>query len=180
VHNIIRLGVCPPAIPISFGYPEPSAYQGGEMKFAARVFGAAVSVCVLAGATSPALARPQTAQSKACSEEATHQGLRGKSRASFRVTCMKGAMAPKTPTAPTGPGREANAVTKPSGVDRTTRSQQCSDEADRRKLQASQRDAFRLSCLASAAPVSASGTREIPRPTKAIPKLGTETSNPPH
>jgi hypothetical protein len=128
----------------------------------------------------PALARPQSAQSKTCSDEATHQGLHDKPRADFRAKCMKGALAPRTPTAPTGPGREANAVTKPSGVDRTTRSQQCSDEADRRKLQTSEREAFRLSCLASAAPVSATGTREKPKPTPAIPKLGTETSNHPH
>jgi hypothetical protein len=150
------------------------------MKFSAWVFGATVSACVLAGGTNAALARPQSAQSKACSDEATHQGLHGKSRSSFRATCMKGAMAPKTPTAPTGPGREANAVTKPSGVDRTTRSQQCSDEADRRKLQATARDDFRLACLASAAPVSATGGLQNTKPTKAIPKLGTETSNPPH
>jgi hypothetical protein len=150
------------------------------MKLSAWALGTALSAYVVLGGFNPALAKPQSAQSKACSDEATQQGLKGKPRSSFRAKCMKGALAPKTPTAPTGPGREANAVTKPSGVDRTTRSQQCSDEADRRKLQASARDEFRLSCLASAAPVSASGTREPPTPTKAIPKLGTETSNPPH
>lgn len=150
------------------------------MRLSAWVLGTALSAGLLAGAAGPALARPQSAQSKACSDEADHQGLQGKARARFRASCLKGALAPKTPTAPTGPGREANAVTKPSGVDRTTRSQQCSDEADRRKLQTSEREAFRLSCLASAAPVAATGTREKPKPTPAIPKLGTQTSNPPH
>ncbi len=150
------------------------------MKISTWSMGATLSCCIVFGGASLALAKVQSAQSKTCSNEATQQGLHGKDRSDFRATCLKGAMAPKTPTAPTGPGREANAVTKPSGVDRTTRSQQCSDEADRRKLQATARDDFRLACLASAAPVSATGALQNPKPTKAIPKLGTQTSNPPH
>ena len=150
------------------------------MRMAGWMLGTALIASGLAVNTPPAWARPQTAQSKACSDEADHQGLHGKDRNRFRASCLKGALDPKTPTAPTGPGREANAVTKPSGVDRTTRSQQCSNEADRRKLQTSEREAFRMSCLASAAPVAATGTKEKPKPSPAIPKLGTESSNPPH
>lgn len=149
------------------------------MRRLAWIMGTALSLAVLTDVTQ-ASAAPQSVQSKTCSDEANHQGLHGAARASFRARCLKGAMAPKTPTAPTGPGREANAVTKPSGVDRTTRSQQCSDEADRRKLQATARDGFRLSCLASAAPVENTGTRQKPKPTAAIPKLGTTASDSPH
>ncbi|MHB8285626.1 MAG: hypothetical protein ACYDD1_13230 [Caulobacteraceae bacterium] len=150
------------------------------MRLLASVMGTLLLASGVAVSTTPAFAKPQTAQSKACSDEADHQGWHGKDRTRFRASCLKGALAPKTPTAPTGPGREANAVTKPSGADRTTRSQQCSDEADRRKLATSEREAFRMSCLASAAPVAHTGTKEKPTPSPAIPKLGTTAADAPH
>jgi hypothetical protein len=131
-------------------------------------------------AVSPALAA-QSTQSKSCSKMATQQGLTGGARATFRAKCMKGPLVASRPTAPTGPGKEAQAVTKPSGVDRTMRSKQCAAEADKRGLKAKDRKEFQLSCLATAGPVSESSTQnQAPRPAKAIPGIGVNNNQTPH
>ncbi len=83
------------------------------------------------------------------------------------------AMAPATPTRDKGTP-QARIVTAPSGQDRTTRSKACTREAKRRKLDPNAAKAFRLSCLASAAPVSAVGGQT--RPTTPTPsKPGYDT-----
>jgi hypothetical protein len=128
-----------------------------------------------------ATAAPQSAQSKACYNEATAQHLHGASRRAFHRTCMKGALSPNRPTAPTGPSKEARAITAPSGADRTVRSQQCSNEADKRHLTGKDRDAFRLSCVATAGPVTEGETKnQTPKPAKAIPGIGVNDYKPPN
>jgi hypothetical protein len=132
-------------------------------------------------ASVPAVAAPETAQSKACYDQATHQNLHGASRKAFHRSCMKGVMSPNRPTAPTAPNEEAQAITKPSGVDRTVRSQQCSAEAAKKGLAAKDRQQFRLSCMATAGPVTEGETHnQAPHPAKAIPGIGVNNYKPPH
>jgi hypothetical protein len=69
------------------------------------------------------------------------------------------------------------ALTEPSGADRTERSRQCDAEAAKRGFHDSGLQAFRKSCLASAAPVDAIGVADQPpRPTKADAKLDALTA----
>lgn len=126
----------------------------------------------------PAAARP-SAQSRQCAKSASGQGLTGSKRAAFTATCLKGPLAAKTPTAPTAPSKEAQAVTKPSGVDRTTRTKQCATEADKKGLTSKDRSAFQLSCLATAGPVSEgeTGTKE-PHPANQIKGIGVNNYKP--
>jgi len=94
---------------------------------------------------------------------------------------MKGALSPNHPTMATGSSKEAQAVTRPSGADRTVRSKQCSDEADKRGLAAKDRESFRLSCMATAGPVTEGETHnQTPQPAKAIPGIGVNNYKPPH
>jgi hypothetical protein len=82
-------------------------------------------------------------------------------------------MSPDRPTAPTAPSKEAKAITAPSGAERTARSRQCSNEADKRNLTGKDRESFRLSCLATAGPVTEGQTKtEAPKPAAAIPGIG--------
>ena len=128
----------------------------------------------------PAAAAPESAQSKACYAKATARKLHGAERTAFHRTCMKGALSPDRPTAANGRSKEGQAITAPSGVDRTVRSKQCSDEADRRRLTGQDRDAFRLSCLATAGPVTEAQTkRQAPKPAHAISGIGVNGQKPP-
>ena len=133
---------------------------------------------------SPALAHKRsvhkpTAEESRCAQSAGAQGLTGAGRADFVKSCVKGPLAAKTPTAPTASSKEAQAVTKPSGVDRTTRTNQCAAEADRKGLTDKNRSAFQLSCLATAGPVSEgeTGVKE-PHPANQIKGIGVNNYKP--
>ena len=137
---------------------------------------AALSAPLLLAA--PAVAKP-TAQSVHCASSAKDHKLTGSQRATFMKSCMKGLSTPDHPTAPTGTSKEAQAVTKPSGVDRTTRTQQCAAEGDRKRLTGKDRKAFQLSCLATAGPVSEgqNGTKS-PAPAHSIDGIGVNNYKP--
>jgi len=140
---------------------------------------ALAALTILASAGSAATA-PDTAQARACSNKAAARHLRGAELATFQRTCMKGALAPKRPTAFKASSKEARAVTAPSGEDRTVRSKQCSAEADRRRLTDPDRNAFRLSCMATAGPVTEAQTKvQAPKPAPAIAGLGVNRDKPP-
>lgn len=127
----------------------------------------------------PAHAAKPTAQSASCARKATEDGLKGAERTAFLKTCQKGTAVPAGPTGPTATSKESQAVTKPSGVDRTVRSAQCNKEADRRGLSSQQRNAFRLSCLATAGPVTEgeTGTQQ-PKPANQIKGIGENNYKP--
>ncbi len=125
-----------------------------------------------------AIAR-ETAQSKSCYQKAAMQHLHGAARASFHRACVKGALSPSRPTETNSTSKEAKAITEPSGVDRTVRSKQCSAEADKRGLKDKDREAFRLSCLATAGPTTEASTHaHAPAPAKAIPGIGVNNYKP--
>ena len=122
-----------------------------------------------------------TPQAASCTAQADHQSLAGPDRQAFLAKCVKGAMVPAKPTMQTRPGSSAQAVVSPSGHDPAVRSRQCTAEADRRGLKDRDRAAFRLSCLASAAPVSAIGASTTPTsPTPEKSNLGLQTPSGPH
>jgi hypothetical protein len=151
------------------------------MKHTLLLTAAALMATSLVASTGPAAAAAESAQSRACYDQATRQNLHGASRKAFHRSCMKGVMSPNRPTAPTAPNREAQAITKPSGVDRTVRSKQCSDEAAKKGLADKDRQAFRLSCMATAGPVTEGETKnQTPKPAKAIPGIGVNNYNTPH
>ncbi len=144
---------------------------------------AALALVVLSGslllAADPAFASKPSASSDSCMKSAKAQGLTGSKGRAFAKTCLKGPLAAKTPTAPTASSKEAQAVTKPSGVDRTTRTAQCGAEADRKGLTDKNRSAFQLSCLATAGPVSEgeTGVKE-PHPANQIKGIGVNNYKP--
>ncbi len=140
-----------------------------------------VPVLSLSGLAALSLMAPQyavAAQSPAsqdCAAQADQRHLTGKAADDFHASCMKGPLAAKTPTKPTTPGKEAHAVTAPSGANRNVRSRQCTAEADNQD-----RKQFQLSCLATAGPVSEGETHnEAPHPAKAIPGIGINNPPPP-
>jgi len=140
-----------------------------------------LSVSVLAvasqGVPKPAAAA-STPASRDCATQAEQQHLTGQAADDFRARCMKGPLAVRRPTAPTSPGKEAHAVTAPSGANRNVRSRQCMAEADKRGLTGQDRKQYQLSCLATAGPVTEGETHnETPKPAKAIPGIG--VNNPP-
>ncbi len=118
-------------------------------------------------------AGPTDDPSRSCVDEADKRRLSGDERDRFLQTCRQGALAPTRPTADKGT-TQARILTAPSGQDRTTRSRDCTREAQRRKLRPNAARAFRLSCLASAAPVRATGTATHP-PTPTPSKPGYDT-----
>ena len=139
---------------------------------------AVLCASILLGAP-PALARKPSAQAADCSRSAKAEGLAGAKRAAFVKSCLRGPLAATTPTAPTAHSKEAQAVTKPSGVDRATRTRQCAAEADRKGLTDKNRSAFQLSCLATAGPVSEgeTGVKE-PHPANQIKGIGINNYKP--
>ena len=137
-----------------------------------------ILLSVSAPLTAPAFAKPN-AQAVQCGQSAAAEGLTGARRTAFVKTCMRGPLAAKTPTAPTAPSKESQAVTKPSGVDRTTRTQQCAAEADHKGLTDKNRSAFQLSCLATAGPVSEGETGvQEPHPANQIKGIGVNNYKP--
>ena len=145
------------------------------MRLIAATAVAAASLSLLAG---PSQAKPRkaahpTAQAQHCTAEADEKALTGPDRIAFLKTCEGGVRPAAAPTGPTGASKEAQAVTRPSGVDRTTRSKQCSAEADRRGLAGKNRNAFRHSCLATAGPVTEGETgTQLPHPAHSIDGIG--------
>ncbi len=139
----------------------------------------AAVLCASAALTGLPASAKVTAQSAHCSATAKEQGLTGARRTTFIRSCLRGPLAAARPTAPTAPSQESQAVTKPSGVDRTTRTRQCGEEADRKHLAAKDRKAFQLSCLATAGPVSEgeTGTKE-PHPANQIKGIGVNNYKP--
>jgi hypothetical protein len=142
-----------------------------------------LSVSFLAAAALGAANHPvaaATPASRDCAAQAADQHLSGQAAVDFRAKCMKGPLAARTPTAPTTPGKEAHAITAPSGANRNVRSRQCTAEADKRGLKGSDRKQFQLSCLATAGPVTEGETHnETPKPAKAIPGIGVNNPPPP-
>ena len=147
-----------------------------------RLNAAALGLLVLSASlplgAGSALAKP-SAQSAHCSESAKNEGLTGAKRRAFIKTCTRGPMAASTPTAPTAATKESQAITKPSGVDRTTRTRQCTDEAARKGIAGKDAKAFQMSCLATAGPVSEgeTGTRS-PHPANQINGIGENNYKP--
>jgi hypothetical protein len=127
-----------------------------------------ISIAAASGSTfSVAFAADDGAQ-RTCTDEANTKQLTGSERETFLRTCGQGALAPAKPTRDKSTP-QAKIITAPSGADRTKRSAECSAEARRRKLTKNQAKAFRLNCLASAAPVAATGGADrppIPTPSK--------------
>ena len=149
------------------------------MRLNATALGLVLLSAPMLALASPASAAKPTAQSSHCAQLADKEGLTGAKRSAYVASCIKGPLAPKTPTAATGTSKEAHAVTKPSGVDRTTRSKQCATEADKKGLTAKERSAFQLSCLATAGPVTEGETgTKSPRPANAIKGIGVNNNTP--
>jgi len=137
-----------------------------------------LAVASLGGALYARAATTPAAQD--CTAQAAQQHLAGQAATDFKAKCMKGPLAAKTPTAPTSPGKEAHAITAPSGAARNVRSRQCTAEADKRGLQGQDRKQFQLSCLATAGPVTEGETHnEDAQPAKAIPGIGVNNPPPP-
>jgi hypothetical protein len=137
------------------------------------------TLAVVAG-VSPAAAGT-TVQGESCVAQADRQSLAVADRRTFLAKCAKGAMVPAKPAMAIRPGASAQSVVNPSGHAPAVRSQQCTAEADRRGLKDRERAAFRLSCLASAAPVKAIGASTTPTsPTSAKANLGVQTPSGPH
>ena len=131
------------------------------------------------GAVPQVSAAPSPA-SQDCAARAAQQHLSGQASSEFQAKCMKGPLAPGRPTAPTTPGKEAHAITAPSGANRTVRSRQCAAEANKRGLKSPDRKQFQLSCLATAGPVTEGETHsQTPHPAKAIPGIGVNNPPPP-
>ena len=147
-------------------------------KNAVTLTSAVLATSLLLGAA-PAFAHKPSAAATRCAQSAGAQALAGARRTAFVKTCLKGPLAAKTATAPTAASKEAQAVTKPSGVDRTTRTAQCAAEADRKGLTDKNRSAFQLSCLATAGPVSEgeSGVKE-PHPANQTKGIGINNYKP--
>lgn len=146
------------------------------MRLNAAAVGLVLSALPLAAGS--ASAKP-SAQSVHCADSAKRQGLTGARRTAFIRTCGRGPLAAKTPTAPTARSKESQAVTKPSGVDRTTRTQQCNAEAARKGLSGKNQSAFQLSCLATAGPVSEGETGVTqPHPANQIKGIGVNNYKP--
>ena len=145
----------------------------------AGLIGLGVLAASLSITATPAAAKPMSAQAKSCTANANRESMTGAKRRTFLKTCMQGPLTAKTPTEPTDNSKEAQAVTKPSGVDRTTRSKQCATEADRKGLSSRDRRAYQLSCLATAGPVSEGETQAIaPHPAHAIKGIGVNNYKP--
>jgi hypothetical protein len=133
-----------------------------------------ISIATASGATVGVARAADDNAPRTCADQATTKGLTGERRQTFLKTCRQGALAPARPTTGKSKSAQAKIITAPSGADRTKRSAACSAEARRRHLDDNQAKAFRLNCLASAAPVSATGGADRPpAPTAAKPGYDT-------
>jgi len=136
---------------------------------------AAITLSVVSGVSAQATTT-ESPKSRACWESADRQALQGVARTKAHAACMNAPLAPSPPPPRTA---AAEAVTAPSGAERATRARQCDDQAGREGLQGNALQAFRQSCIASAAPVGAVGSMNIqPAPTPAKPKLDALTDTP--
>ncbi len=146
----------------------------------ATVLGAtALAASLAVVAVQPASAARRSPQAAHCKALADKGHLQGGKRGESVSACMKGPMAATAPTAPTAGNKESQAVTKPSGVDRATRTKQCNAEADKKGLAAKERSAFQLSCLATAGPVTEGETGTIsPHPANRINGIGVNNYKP--
>lgn len=142
-------------------------------------FAIALAAILAPCALAPSASAKPTAQSAHCAASATEHRLKGAKRTAFIKSCMRGPLAPAHPTGPTQSSKEAQAITKPSGVDRTVRAKQCADEADRKGLASKDRKAFQLSCQATAGPVSEGETgTKAPHPAEQIKGIGVNNYKP--
>jgi hypothetical protein len=150
----------PAATPAPTAKPEPAAKPAPVAKPTPAVAPKAASA---AGGAST--------QSKACSEQATANGLHGADREAFRADCMKGGSAP--PAAKAAPPAPA---AKPAGSGAPAQSpvsQACSDQATAKGLHGAEREAFRAQCMKGtpAAPAKAAApAAKVAKPVaEAIP-----------
>lgn len=133
----------------------------------------------------------QTAESKACSDQASAKGLHGADRETFRATCMKGA----TPVAAAKPAAKPAAMpavvaakpammpaampaAAPSRVSagaapKSAESKACSDQATAKGLHGADRETFRSQCMKRAAPAVAAA---MPMKPAAIAPAATATA----
>ena len=133
----------------------------------------------LAGA--PALAA-QTAESKACSDQATAKGLKGAEREKFRAACLKSAApmaaAPAKPAAapmaaaPVKPAAAPMAAPAKAGfAPKSDAAKACSDQATAKGLHGKDRETFRNGCLKGApAPAAMAAAPAKPAPMAAPAK----------
>ena len=131
-----------------------------------------LSVALLTFAGSPALAAA-TADSKACSAQATAKGLTGKDREAFRADCLKTA-APAAPVAAKPAIAAKSAAAPQSGL-----SKSCSADASAKGLTGKDRETFRAACMkgtgaiaavkTSAPPMAAAKPRPVALPVAPAP-----------
>ncbi len=118
----------------------------------------------------------QTAESKACSDQASAKGLHGADRETFRATCMKGAtpvaaaksaakpaampavVAAKPATVPAAMPAAAPAKVSTGAAPKSAESKACSDQATAKGLHGGDRETFRSQCMKGAAPAVAAVT----------------------
>ena len=135
--------------------------------------GVGLIILALAAPMSSTTAKTQATRSELCWAQADKKGLHGEARSTFHKTCVEGALAPASPTHHDAGSVSAKAVTSPSGVDRTERSNICAKEADAKTTDENKRKSIRLACMASAAPPAATGTpTHPPAPTPDKDQLG--------
>ncbi len=128
-----------------------------------------VSIAVAWNTTPRLASADEMSSTRTCTDEANTKHLTGKSLQTFLRTCRQGALAPAKPASGEDRSPQAKLITAPSGADRIQRSADCTAEAQRRRLDDNQAKAFRLNCLASAAPVAATGGADrppVPTPSK--------------
>ncbi len=134
-----------------------------------------VSVAFLAFAAAPAMAA-QTAESKACSDQATAKGLKGKERESFRADCLKAAApaaAPKAAAAPKSVAApKAAAPAMAAAAPKSDLSKSCSDQATAKGLHGKDRETFRDGCMKGSAPAMAAA-KPVAAPMAATPAKAT-------
>jgi hypothetical protein len=130
-------------------------------------------ILATAMSATPSLAAEPSPQASACASSTQAQSLSGDAKKAFVQKCLQSPMAPPKSNLPKAQSQPAKAITSPSGADSTKRSAQCSTEADRRGLTDNARKEFRLSCLATAAPVAKVGaSTQPPAPNPEKSNLG--------
>ncbi len=142
-----------------------------------------VSVAFLALAATPAMAA-QTAESKACSAQATAKALHGAEREKFMGDCKAAAapaaVKPAAPMAAAKPAAKPVATAMPAApmaapargfAPKTAESKACSDQATAKGLKGKDRETFRKACLSGApAPMAAAAPVAAAKPVAAPAK----------